>query len=278
MNKWLFASGVGITLVGMIYLFEYYTFLLICNSTLCPFQTGLHQEISLLVPLGLAVIGYSFRRKGRTRPASPWPTGVQPSRALPIAIAVVLSIGAVASYPFAPPSSGSVCARQVLNGSIVDPAGGRITLSNGSVVAITKFPCSMTSVVLGTNGIAAIVQYLPFALVFVAAIVLLYSFARKREKTDADGLAILRRVRFRRDSNPGVRYLNSSVALKFHCDELNRYHTTKTRLENTQATESATSETPSFGLHDGKHTLTRSRKRDSCATGTRVFSLHSAIQ
>jgi hypothetical protein len=44
----------------------------------------------------------------------------------------------------------------------------------------------MTSVVWGTNGIAAIGQYLPFALVFVAAIVLLYSFARKREKTDAD--------------------------------------------------------------------------------------------
>jgi hypothetical protein len=186
MNKWLFASGAGITLVGMIYLFEYYAFLLRCNYTWCPFQTGLHPEILLLVPLGLAVIGYSFWRKGRTRPANPWPTGVQASRVLPIAVAVVLSIGAMTSYAFAPPSSGPVCARQVLNGSIVDPSAGRITLSNGSVVAITKFPCSMTSVVWGTNGIAAIGQYLPFALVFVAAIVLVYSFAWRREKTDVD--------------------------------------------------------------------------------------------
>jgi len=179
MNRWLFASGAGITLAGMIYLFEYYTFLLKCDYTWCPSHTGLHQEILLLVPLGLGVIGYSFRRKGRTRPADPWPTGVQASRVLPIAVAVVLSIGAMTSYAFAPKSSGPVCAREVPNGSIVDPAGGRITLSNGSVVAITKFPCSMTSVVWGTNGIAAIGQYLPFALVFVAAIVLLHSFARK---------------------------------------------------------------------------------------------------
>jgi hypothetical protein len=186
MNRWLFASGAGITLVGMIYLFEYYTFLLRCNYTWCPFHTGLHPEISLLVPLGLVVIGFSFRRKGRTRPADPVADWRTSSRGLPIAVAVFLSIGVLAAYAFAPQSSGPECARQVLNGSIVDPSAGRITLSNGSVVAITKFPCSMTSEVWGTNGIAAIGQYLPFALVFVAAIVLLYSFARKREKTDAD--------------------------------------------------------------------------------------------
>jgi hypothetical protein len=45
-----------------------------------------------------------------------------------------------------------MCAREVPNGSIVDPSAGRITLSNGSVLAITKFTCSMTSVVLCSSS------------------------------------------------------------------------------------------------------------------------------
>ncbi len=70
-------------------------------------------------------------------------------------IAMVFSVNAPASFALASQSAASVCAREVPSGSIVDSTVGRITLSNGSVLAITDIPCSMTSVIWGTTGNAA---------------------------------------------------------------------------------------------------------------------------
>src|SRR5271163_4545607 len=63
------------------------------------------------------------------------------------AVAVPNSNSAAASL-----QRGPVCAREVPSGSIVDSPVGRVTLPNGTAVAITKFPCQMTSFVLGTSG------------------------------------------------------------------------------------------------------------------------------
>ena len=196
LNKWVFACGAAITLVGLgIYLSEYYA-IPTCNGFWCPTgQVQLHPETLLLVPLGLAVMGYSFRRQGGVRPGNSRPIGAQAaaSRALPIAVVIaivitaVLSVNAATSLAVASQAAaGSRCAIEVPSGSTVDPSAGRIVLSNGSVVAITRFPCSMTSVVWGTTGNAAIGQYMPLALAVVATTVLLYLAARRRPMRDVE--------------------------------------------------------------------------------------------
>jgi hypothetical protein len=194
MNKWLLALGAAITLIGLgTYLSEYYA-LLSCSLDWCPTGSQLHPEILLLVPLGSVVIGYSFRRRGGTRPGNLWPTRVQASKVLPIAvvIAMVLAVSALASFVFASQAAGSTCAREVPSGSIVDPSADTVVLPNGSVVAIAKFPCSMTSVVWQTTGIAAIGQFLPLALVVVATTVLLYLVAKRRPMRDVEPSPTLR--------------------------------------------------------------------------------------
>jgi hypothetical protein len=72
-----------------------------------------------------------------------------------LAIAIVLSVNAPVSFALASHNASSVCAREVPSGSIVDPLAGRITLPNGSTVALANIVCSMTSVVWTTTGNAA---------------------------------------------------------------------------------------------------------------------------
>lgn len=70
-------------------------------------------------------------------------------------IAMALSVNAPVSFALATQGTASVCAREVPPGSVVDPSAGRITLSNGVVVALADIPCSMTNVIWGTTGNAA---------------------------------------------------------------------------------------------------------------------------
>jgi hypothetical protein len=65
-----------------------------------------------------------------------------------VAIAAPLSISPQDSSQ----DGGLVCARELPSGSIVDASAGKITLPNGSAVATTKIPCSMTSVVWCTSS------------------------------------------------------------------------------------------------------------------------------
>ena len=66
MNRLLSAWGAVVAIVGLgVYLSEYYgppT----CNGWCAYIPKQVHPGILLLVPLGLIVFGYSFRRKGRT--------------------------------------------------------------------------------------------------------------------------------------------------------------------------------------------------------------------
>jgi hypothetical protein len=188
MNRWLLAWGAAITIVGLgIYLSEYYA-LLRCTLVWCPLQEALHPGILLLVPLGLAVVGYSFRRQGGARAWNLWPIGgrAAASAALSIAvvIAVVSSVYAITSLPVALGAVESRCAIEVPSGSTVDPSAGRVVLSNGSAVAMSHFPCSMTSVVWAAAGIAVSERYLPLALAVVAIAVLLYLAVRTRPMRD----------------------------------------------------------------------------------------------
>jgi hypothetical protein len=82
-------------------------------------------------------------------------------------------------------AAGSVCAIELPSGSTVNPSAGTITLPNGSADAITKFPCSMTSVIWAT-GRSAIGKYLPFTLIVIATMALLYFVAVRSNKVDAD--------------------------------------------------------------------------------------------
>jgi hypothetical protein len=97
-----------------------------------------------------------------------------------VVIAVVAAIYVITSLPVAFGAAGSRCAIEVPSGSTVNPSAGRIVLSNGSAVAISHFPCSVTSVVWAAVGIAVPELYLPLAIAVVAIAVLLYLAARTR--------------------------------------------------------------------------------------------------
>jgi hypothetical protein len=196
MNRLLLAWGATITLIGLgVYLSQYYA-LLRCNYEFwgCPWtpglQEGLRPGILLLVPLGLAVVGYSFRRQGGARAWNPWPVGRRGATSaalfsMAVVIAVVGSIYAITSLPVAFGATESKCAIELPSGSTVNPSAGRIVLSNGSAVAISHFPCSMTSVTWGAAGIVVSEQYLPLALAVVAIAVLLYLAVRTRPMREA---------------------------------------------------------------------------------------------
>lgn len=187
MNRWLFVWGAVLTLIGLeTYLSEYYT-LSRCYLDWCPTGSQLHPEMLLLVPLGLIVIGYSLRRRGEIWPWNSSPVRVQASKALPIAIviAIVLSGTAWTSLSVASAEAGSLCARELPSGSIVNPATGTIALPNGSIIAAADFPCTMTSVVWQNTMIGNIGPYASVALFALATILLVYFVARKRAMPDA---------------------------------------------------------------------------------------------
>ena len=183
MNRWSLGFGATIILIGLgIYLSEYYA---LSRCTLVWCQTGfqLHPEVLLLVPLGLAVIGYSFRHRGGTIGEKQIGAQLVASRVLPIVVVIAIMIGVILSVDgtafFAEASqvaAGSVCAIELPSGSTVNPSAGTITLPNGSADAITKFPCSMTSVIWAT-GRSAIGKYLPFTLIVIATMALLHFVA-----------------------------------------------------------------------------------------------------
>ena len=71
-----------------------------------------------------------------------------------VVMAILLSLNAPMSFALAQQSASatSFCAHEVPSGSTVNPSADTIVLSNGSAVALSNFPCSMTSVVWGTTG------------------------------------------------------------------------------------------------------------------------------
>ncbi len=155
---------------------------------------NLHPEILLLVPHGLVVIGYSFRRRGGTTLGNPWPARIRTSKILPADIVKAIMLSVSAPFAVSPLGGGSACARELPSGSILNPSAGTVMLPNGSVVAIAKFPCSMTSVVWQTTGIAAVGRCQPLALVVVATTVLLYFVAGRRPIRDLEPPLALRLI------------------------------------------------------------------------------------